>query len=189
VPYAATLLFSSIPQLQNISFSSHTDAIFGFANEEIGNVLFPYVERFAQQANKSSTAIIHALNDWYGGYRFALQGKTVCCPVPLLYSLHRGEKDPYWFETITPTFLVQFMKTFPDAFHNQTIWEVPLSCSQNCDGGGLTPASALWYAGYLTISPEQGAKGSYTLIAPNQSTVKAFNELLSMRGRPQETSC
>ncbi len=119
VSYSAAMLFSVIPQLENISFSSQSVDLCGFTDEEMNTILFPYIERWAQQIQKTPADIIQKLREWYGGYRFALYAQSVYCPIPVLYSLNLMGRDSQWLETSIPNFLFQWMKTFPALFSSQ----------------------------------------------------------------------
>ncbi len=88
---------------------------------------------------------------------------------------------PYWFETGTPTFLVEHLATHefftPDLAHLQS-GEALLS---RFDVDDLAPEALLWQAGYLTLHGvrEVGdGRWVYTLGYPNREVETSLNETL-----------
>ncbi|MEB3195812.1 MAG: PD-(D/E)XK nuclease domain-containing protein, partial [Candidatus Sericytochromatia bacterium] len=91
------------------------------------------------------------------------------------------EFRPYWFETGTPTFLVEHLARHrfftPDLSRLQTT-EALLS---SFDVERIEPEALLWQAGYLTLHGVETARSGqrlYTLGYPNAEVEAALNESL-----------
>jgi len=179
VPYSASMLFSAIPHLKNISASCETNKLCGFTRDELLTTLFPYVEQCALQTNKLATDILHELQVWYGGYRFIKTGCSLYSPIPVFYYLYEMQHGPYWLETSTPSFLVQLIKNFPNLFYHQESWEFRQLYGENCEIGGLSASMALLYAGYLTLHPQQNDEQGVALTFPNRGAQEGFDFLLA----------
>ena len=96
-------------------------------------------------------------------------GEAVYNPFDLLLLFQEREFRPWWFETGTPTFLVDLLTQrgyfTPDLAQLRAIrgTAVDLRC------GPLSPEALLWQTGYLTFtgSRQIGARREYTLGYPN----------------------
>ena len=116
---------------------------------------------------------------WYNGYSW--DGVTrVYCPFSFLIFLEQQEFKSYWFETATPTFLVQLVRQAqinPLEFNSSQLDSNAISIT-NVEQ--LDPISLMFQTGYLTIqSIHKTMNGtSYTLSYPNQEVRQAFSSNL-----------
>ena len=113
---------------------------------------------------------------WYNGYNWL--GESVYNPFDLLLLFQKREFRPWWFETGTPTFLVELLAKrgffTPNLVRLRTGWEILSSF----DVDQIIPEALMFQAGYLTIhKAEQPIVGRwvYTLGYPNKEVESSLN--------------
>jgi hypothetical protein len=121
---------------------------------------------------------------WYNGYNWT--GTSVYNPFDLLLLFDHREFRPYWFETGTPTFLIDLLterKLFtPDL--TQIIGSEALLST--FDVGDIATEALMFQSGYLTIKSVQrmGGQPRYHLGYPNLEVEASLNEALLRRYSP-----
>ena len=130
------------------------------------------------------------IRHWYNGYNWT--GEAVYNPFDLLLLFQKRELRSFWFETGTPTFLVDLLT------HRQFF--TPRLASLRADDALLSafdvdhmaPEALLWQTGYLTFTGSRrlGARLEYTLGYPNLEVESALNDSLAkaMIGEPGQAS-
>ncbi len=111
---------------------------------------------------------------WYNGYQFAHDTQKVYNPHSMLLYLSRGELLNYWFDTGTPTFLMEIMKQqqYP-LFHIEgSVMNVADTRAEDMHTMKLIPL--LWQTGYLTIKSFDPQTRNYTLGFPNEEVKVSF---------------
>ena len=115
---------------------------------------------------------------WYNGYNWL--GEGVYNPFDILQFLkHRTFKN-YWFETGTPTFLINtlFKRQIPSLTLDNLLSSAAMLSSFDVDQ--MDTEALLFQTGYLTIKSSQrvGGQTYYTLGYPNQEVFQSLNESL-----------
>ncbi|OQY56083.1 MAG: hypothetical protein B6245_18850 [Desulfobacteraceae bacterium 4572_88] len=82
----------------------------GYTREELEKHFRPHVRQFSEKNGKSESEIMEMLERCYNGYRFSKRDIRVYNPFSVLSALKQRDFRNYWFETGTPTFLVNLMK-------------------------------------------------------------------------------
>ncbi|MDZ7622271.1 MAG: PD-(D/E)XK nuclease domain-containing protein [Candidatus Competibacteraceae bacterium] len=106
---------------------------------------------------------------WYNGYHFL--GEPVYNPFDILLYLRHRQFKAYWFETGTPTFLIELLRqrqfTLADA--DETTGLERRTCWARFDVERIEPEALLFQTGYLTIDRywADDAGYHYRLIYPN----------------------
>ena len=116
---------------------------------------------------------------WYNGYNW--RGESVYNPFDVLLLFKKREFKPYWFETGTPTFLVEMLA-------QRQFFTPELACLQTSetllssfDVDHIETEALLWQAGYLTIHGVETMRSGrlvYTLGYPNLEVAAALNDAL-----------
>jgi len=101
-------------------------------------------------------------------------------PFDVLLSLQERQFRPWWFETGTPTFLVDLLKSRQTFTPQLDAWVTSEPLLGAFDVEHIATEALLWQSGYLTIQAEQpvGSIRRYVLGYPNQEVESAFNEAL-----------
>ena len=118
------------------------------------------------------------LKTYYDGYYFAPNSEGIYNPFSLLNALDKEEMGSYWFETGTPTYLVELLQNTRYNLHcldgEQTTAEV-LNSIYTTDN---SPIPVLYQSGYLTIKGYNPEFGTYTLGFPNREVEEGFVKFL-----------
>ncbi len=170
--FSKVSLFSGLNNLNDITVDARYSAICGYTDEDVDTVFAPELPGLDRDE----------IRRWYNGYNWT--GKSVYNPFDLLLLFSKRKFEPYWFETGTPTFLVDLL-TERQAFTpelEQRITDMDLLSSFDVDH--IETDALLFQAGYLTLSQvEQILPGEwlYTLGYPNQEVRTSLNKALLPR--------
>ncbi|MCR5203901.1 MAG: ATP-binding protein [Lachnospiraceae bacterium] len=177
--FSKVSIFSDLNQLRDISMSSDYAEICGITEEEMKDS-FPFeIETLANEHNISIEECLEKLKETYDGYRFHQKGKGVYNPFSLLSAFADRDFDSYWFETGTPTFLVEKIKNIDfdvRKFTDGTLYATKQMLKDyRDDNPDIVPL--LYQSGYITLK-EYNSDGSYTLTFPNEEVKYGFLESL-----------
>lgn len=184
-------LFSGLNHLENITDCFEYAAIAGLTETEIYASFQDRLSHMGQRDGFSEGGIKQGLKYWYNGYRFTTSETTVYNPMSVLSFFKQNTHNPileyknFWFETGTPTMLVQALKTSQDVkpqdFDSiQTTREGFSHINMENIQGAIIPL--MYQTGYLTIKTidTTGARPSYQLGFPNEEVrISLFSVLLS----------
>jgi hypothetical protein len=114
---------------------------------------------------------------WYNGYRFEETAETVYNPVSVMKCFQERKFKNYWFETGTPTFLVDLLRRMPVNLDNLNAAETDFSTYDPAD---LAPLPLLVQTGYLTIrdASQAGRSRIFRLGYPNYEIEESFSRWL-----------
>jgi hypothetical protein len=178
--FSKVSLFSGLNNLNDITVTPEYSALCGYTEHDLDTVFAPELPGLDRTEIKN----------WYNGYNW--RGEAVYNPFDLLLLFRHREFRSYWFETGTPTFLVDLLREnrffTPDL--DQLVSSEELLNAFDVDH--IEPAALLWQAGYLTIhAVDEIGSGQwfYTLGYPNREVKAALNiSLLGGYGVPGRVS-
>ncbi len=173
-------LFSGANQLMDISLSDEYAAICGFTEQELKQHLTPEIEALAAAQKSSVEKILETLKKKYDGYCFASSGEHVYNPFSLLNVLAKKNYGYYWFETATPTYLVNYIKRkqefIPEFDKDLSIGVNAVQDFRYNDDDAIVPL--LFQSGYLTIKKYLTSANLLRLGYPNEEVRFGFLEEL-----------
>ncbi|MCP4398550.1 MAG: ATP-binding protein [bacterium] len=188
--FSKVSLFSDLNNLQDISMSERYVEMLGYTQEELESCFEEHIARLAHKFGWSRSQVIDALARKYNGYRFSHSPVLVYNPFSILNAFHNQELGDYWFESATPTFLVDYLRHKQYNLPKIESLEVSRTIFSNFDIERLHPEALLFQTGYLTI--KEVRNGIYTLDYPNQEVKSAFTEALlfslAEEGSPEVSS-
>ncbi len=161
-------IFSELNNIDNISMDEKFGAICGITEEEMLTQLRPGIERLAQKEETSYDEMVEQLKLTYDGYHFTWSSPDIYNPYSLLKALSKKVIGNYWFDTGTPTYLIEMLRKFKVL--PQNIGGQYVRASQ-FDAPTETMTSAiplLYQSGYLTIKDYNPTTESYLLNIPNK---------------------
>ena len=176
--FSKVSLFSGLNNLTDITVDARYSAICGYTDQDVDTVFAPELPGLDREEIRA----------WYNGYNWT--GTSVYNPFDLLLLFRNRELKPYWFETGTPTFLVDLLmqrQTFTPNLEQRVALESLLS---SFDVDEIATEALMFQAGYLTIGSVQriGAQPRYTLRYPNQEVRSSLNDVLLRRYVPDTTA-
>ena len=169
-------LFSGANQLRDISLLDEFAGVCGFTEQELEQHFTPEIELLAQATKSSAAKTIETLKKKYDGYCFASSDEHVYNPFSLLNVLANKAYGYYWFETATPTYLVNYIKRkqefIPEFDKDVTIGVNDVQDFRYNDNDAIVPL--LFQSGYLTIKKFLASAGILRLGYPNEEVRFGF---------------
>ena len=161
-------IFSDLNNLRDLTTSRKFSTICGYTEEELHHYFTEYAEE------EPTPQFWEKVRNWYNGYSW--DAKTyVYNPFSVLNYFAEGEFNNYWFETGTPTFLIQLLKKeFYYDFNRVRTGKIGFN-SYNIEE--LEPLPLLFQTGYLTIKHKDD-RNIYTLGYPNDEVKESMLEHL-----------
>lgn len=162
-------LFSDLNNLTDLTIDPISHDLVGITNEEIDFYLKEHIEYAAQRMDLTPKEVRDGIKLWYDGYSY--DGQTFLYnPISLFNFLKKYRFGNFWFETGTPTFLVETIRNKgikPEKVENRKVSETFFNkfTIKHLDIHGL-----LFQTGYLTIKSvyRVGLSPRYVLGYPNE---------------------
>lgn len=169
--FSKVSLFSGLNNLYDITLEPEFSAICGYTDQDIDSVFAPELAGLDRQA----------IREWYNGYNWL--GEGVYNPFDILQLFKSREFKNYWFESGTPTFLVETLFKRQVTSIKLTSMLSNSAMLSSFDIGHIAIEALLFQSGYLTIDEVKriGSQTLYRLGYPNKEVYQSLNEsLLSM---------
>ena len=160
-------IFSELNNLKNISMNPEFAAVCGISEEEIRTQMADYVEDYAEAKKMTCDETIEALKRQYDGYHFAWPSPDIFNPFSLLNAFQDRALKSYWFESGTPTFLINKLKEFNVV---PSMLKPTMTMASDFDAPTENMSSImplLYQSGYFTIKDFNEPSGLYLLDIPN----------------------
>ena len=169
-------IFSDLNNLTDITMDARYATMFGYTQEELEKYFSDRIEALA--GNRDIEIFKAKIKEWYNGYRFEENAKTVYNPVSLALFFENGGKfNNYWFSTGTPSFLLELAKQKDFNFQEALKEPVPQIAFDAFEIDDIDPLTLLLQTGYVTIKAAEERMGQtwYYLDFPNREVAGAFS--------------
>jgi hypothetical protein len=166
--FTKTSLFSGLNNLNDISFDGQFGTIVGYTESDITTYLTPYIDEMAGKCGLTPESIRGEMRDWYNGYKFSEDSVSVYNPYSLFYYLTKHKCFNYWFESATPTFLIELLKNGSYTFADLENIQASQSELNTFDLDSIGLITLLYQTGYLTIESYSPYTMKYQLRYPNK---------------------
>ena len=167
--FSKVSLFSGLNNLTDITLEPSYSALCGYTETDLDTVFAPELPGLDREQ----------IRDWYNGYSW-LGDEKVYNPFDILLLFRRRLFAAYWFETGTPTFLVEtlFKRRVNSLALDNMLGSDELLSTFDVDH--IATEALLFQTGYLTIRrPEpRGSRTYYRLGYPNLEVRQSLNESL-----------
>ena len=167
--FSKVSLFSGLNNLTDITLDPEFSGICGYTEADLDAVFAPELPGLDRAA----------IREWYNGYSW-LGEERVYNPFDILLLFRSRKFRPHWFETGSPTFLV-------DTLLRRRVRSVDLDgmlpsgdLLSAFDVDAIAPEALLFQTGYLTILREEprGGETFYRLGYPNREVRQSLNRSL-----------
>ena len=160
-------IFSELNNLVNISMDTEFASICGITEEEVRTQMADYVDRLAEKKGWSHKDTLLKLKERYDGYHFAWPSPDIYNPFSLLLAFAKNNPNNYWFESGTPTFLIEMLRKF-NVLPSMLKPTKAMSDAFNRPTENVTSVIPLLYqSGYFTIKDYNELSDLYVLDIPN----------------------
>jgi len=185
--FAQVSVFSDLNHLADISFKEDYVTLCGITKKEMLHFLTPELNTLAAKQNMTFDEAIDKMTKQYDGYRFAYQTESLFNPFSVLSALYFRDFDNYWFQTGTPTYLVDLLKesNFDLRLLIDGIRAKPSDFAEyRVDVN--SPIPVIYQSGYLTITGYDQEYKLYILGFPNEEVRYGFLNFLMPYYMPVE---
>ena len=170
-------VFSDLNNLNDLSMWNKYIDICGISDKELHDNLEEEMHEFAEAQGMTYEQFRDKLREYYDGYHFTQNSIGIYNPFSLLNAFDRKEFGSYWFETGTPTYLIELLKRYhydlEHMAHAETYADV-----LNSIYGDEEPLPVIFQSGYLTIKGYNEEFGLYRLGFPNREVEEGFVKFL-----------
>ena len=167
-------VFSTMNNLKDISMKDEYATMLGYTEEELISNFSAHIDCSAEKLGLEREALLAQIKDYYDGFSF--DGKNrLYNPFSTLNFFDDLTFKNYWFESGSPSFLIEYVKThdietedFRGMVEHEdftSVTEIELA----------KPASFLFQSGYLTVREKKGAR--LTLDYPNKEVLSSMATL------------
>ena len=167
--FSKVSLFSGLNNLTDITLDPRYSAICGYTDADLDTVFAPELGGLDRDE----------IRDWYNGYSWRGE-ENVYNPFDILLLFRNREFDAYWFETGTPTFLIE---TLVERGVSALALDGMVSSASllgTFDVDRIAPEALLFQTGYLTVraTESRGGRTRYRLGYPNREVFQSLHESL-----------
>ncbi len=173
-------IFSDLNQLTDISLSEKYSRLCGISQDELLSAFKSNINSIANRFQLTLEQCLEELKQMYDGYHFCGEGEGLYNPYSLLHAFDENKFGAYWFESGTPTFLIDKLTT-SNVDVRLFLDEIKVSETQLKDyrPENPDPAPLFYQSGYLTIKSYNIRQNSYKLGFPNNEVKYGFLESLA----------
>ena len=170
-------VFSDLNNLMDLSMDERYTDICGVSEEELLRDFDEDIRALALNNGQTYEQACAQLKEDYDGYHFCPDSPGIYNPFSLLNTFAKGRYGSYWFETGTPTYLVELLKKSDYDLEQMSREETD---SETLDSifTGDNPIPVIYQSGYLTIKKYDREFGLYTLGFPNREVEEGFLRFL-----------
>jgi hypothetical protein len=166
--FSKVSLFSGLNNLNDITINKKYSAICGYTDNDLDTVFAPELDGLDRDK----------IRHWYNGYNW--MGESVYNPYDVLLLFEGREFKNYWFETGTPTFLIDLLNERHTFTPDLTQLVAPEALLSVFDVEQISTEALLFQTGYLTIDSVRlvSTMTQFTLCFPNHEVRSSLNETL-----------
>ena len=180
-------VFSGLNNLKDISMDARYTDICGISEKDLKKYFCESVKELAKANDLTVKETFGQLAEMYDGYHFCEDSPGMYNPFSLLNTFDSLKFKEYWFETGTPTFLVQVMKETDYDVTRLSDEEIDAPSLMDVDTVYHNPIPLLYQSGYLTIKGFDPEFGMYHLGFPNREVRLGFFNFLVKYYTPSRT--
>src|SRR5574344_1391296 len=161
-------VFSDLNNLNDISMDKRYIDICGITEKELHAYFDEDVVRLGMLYKQSTDTCYAKLKEQYDGYHFEAATIGLYNPFSILNVLSKQKFSDYWFETGTPSYLVQLLKDADYEWPDLTQEHITADVLNSIDSMSQNPIPVIYQSGYLTIKDYDERFNMYELGFPNK---------------------
>lgn len=171
-------VFSDLNNLMDISMDQRYISICGMTQNELLYNFREGIEQLGEAYGDTEEETLNKLKIRYDGYHFEEDTVGIYNPFSVLNTLAKLRYKDYWFETGTPTFLVDLLKMHNYRLLDITREKVSGDVINSVDSMSTNPIPVIYQSGYLTIKGYDERFKKYRLGFPNKEVEEGFLNFL-----------
>ena len=171
-------VFSDLNNLRDISMSRQYYDICGITQEELESEFDTEINALATALGLTWKECLEMMRRRYDGYHFEESAPGMFNPFSVLNTFAELKFGSYWFETGTPTYLVQLLQKYDYNLEEMSRVECDSDTLNSIDSESSNPIPVIYQSGYLTIRDYDPQFRTYTLGFPNEEVEEGFTKFL-----------
>ncbi len=171
-------VFSDLNNLDDISMREPYAAICGITETELRTHFDEDIHTLSSALGRTYEETRALLRKRYDGYHFVAGGPGIYNPFSLLNTFKYMRLSDYWFETGTPSYLVELLRRTNYDLYDMANTETDTDVLNSIDSTSQNPIPVIYQSGYLTIKDYDPRFGIYRLGFPNQEVEEGFVKYL-----------
>lgn len=171
--FSKVSIFSDLNHLTDITIHDDYAGLLGYKQEEIEVHYSAYLKKAANKLGLTHSELLEKIKEWYDGYSWDGH-QFVYNPYSVLSFLNAKSFKNYWFETGTPTFLINQLKSTGSKIGNPIARFIPESEFNKYDIDNINIGAIMFQTGYLSIKDIQQDQNRYYLDFPNKEVRDSF---------------
>ena len=176
--FSKVSVFSDLNNLSDISMDGRFSSLCGITEQELHRDFGEDIRELGEANGMTGEEAARSLKEWFDGYHFSENSEDIYNPFSLLKTFSEKKFGSYWFETGTPTFLVEVLKRNHYDLHRLTEEMATADSLSGIDSMERDPVPLLYQSGYLTIKGYDKRFRSYLLGFPNKEVEEGFTQFL-----------
>ncbi|WP_455999173.1 ATP-binding protein, partial [Phocaeicola barnesiae] len=176
--FSKVSVFSDLNNLMDISIDDRFASICGITEHELHTDFKEDILTLARKNRMTEDEAKQQLKEQYDGYHFVEDSEDIYNPFSLLNTFAKMKFGSYWFETGTPTFLVELLQRSKYDLHRLTEEMATSDSLGGIDTMETNPVPILYQSGYLTIKGFDKEFRTYELGFPNKEVEEGFTKFL-----------
>jgi hypothetical protein len=173
--FSKVSIFSDLNHLEDITTSTYFSTLLGYTEAEITHYFQERIQEIADYQALTYEKCFETMRLWYNGYSWNDGKDKVYNPTSVLKFLQDRKFKNYWFETGTPTFLIELLKN-KLSYNLETI-DVSSKRLGSFMLENIDEITLLYQTGYLTIQAVED-DDIYTLGYLNKEVRDSMNHYL-----------
>ena len=172
-------VFSDLNNLEDISLDYAYHDVCGITEQELLSYFPTQIDALAERGKLTREECIEKLRKMYDGYHFCEDAPGMYNPFSVLSTFKKQSFGSYWFETGTPTYLVELLRRHYYDLEEMATSEVTSDVINSIDAESTNPIPVIYQSGYLTIKGYDKEFQMYRLGFPNQEVEEGFIKYLA----------
>ena len=172
-------VFSDLNNLRDISLDYDFHSICGITEQELLSYFPTQIDALAERSKLTREECIEKLRRMYDGYHFDEDSPGMYNPFSVLNTFQTRKFGSYWFETGTPTYLVELLRRHYYDLEEMATSEVTADVLNSIDAESTNPIPVIYQSGYLTIKGYKSEFKKYILGFPNEEVAEGFIKYLA----------
>ena len=177
--FSKVSVFSGLNNLNDLTMDTRYAEMLGYTQTELEHYFTDRIDILAKYEQINRIALLEKIKHWYNGYRFSKENTSVYNPFSTLLLFDKNDFANHWFETGTPTFLLNLIKKNNYEMPKIETLNINEKAFSSYEIENLDILPLLLQTGYLTIKEYNKERNLYQLCYPNYEVKNAFLEQLT----------
>ncbi len=165
-------VFSDLNNLDDISMDSSYYDICGISEDELYRYFDEVIQELADANGQTKEQAFERMKNEYDGYHFCENVPGMYNPFSVLSTLRKNRYGSYWFETGTPTYLVELLKDSDFPLDKIDGYKTGKDILNGIDPN--SPVAMIYQSGYLTFKDYDSEFDLVTVGFPNKEVERGF---------------